>query len=296
MVQKKLVSVVIPTYNRQDSVIRAVKSVLAQTYKPLEVIIVDDCSTDNTVEMVKTAFESNSSVVFYRQEKNSGACAARNKGVQISKGEYVAFLDSDDEYLPEKLSKQIALLNMRNADLCATDYIRIDKQKKKTIVPTFKPDDEDFFSKLLYLNQVTTGTLIGKRQCFVDTPFDESLPRYQDWDIVIRLAQKYHFCFLKEQTIVQYFQPVSITNSTSHHKTFMALSIIYEKNREAYHDSKKGYSQIMWLLGLHSVYNKNDRNVSALWKGVVVNGFKFHRFLIFILVLLGNRSIIDKNL
>ncbi len=291
---EKLVSVVIPTYNREHIITRAIESVLNQSYKQLEIIIIDDCSSDKTEEIVNKKYGNNPQIHFYRLNRNSGACFARNTGVKRSKGDYVAFLDSDDEFLPDKIQKQISLLESTGSDLCATDFLRIDKDGNQSTVPTFI--NSDFFPDLLYLNQITTGTLIGRRRCFEETPFDESLPRYQDWDLNLRLAKKYRFCFLKEKTLVQYHQPFSITSSTSHHKTFFALSTIFEKNREAYLSNRKGYSQIMWLLGLHSMYNKEDRNISALWKGVVSNGFTFHRFSIFVLVLLGNRSIIDNNL
>lgn len=291
---EKLVSVIIPSFNREHTIARAVNSVLNQTYKQVEIIIVDDCSSDKTNEIVYREFGGNNKVIFHQLKVNSGACHARNKGVELSHGDYVAFLDSDDEYLPKKIEKQILMLEKTGADLCASDYLRIGKDGKETVVPTY--NKQEFLPDLLYLNQVTTGTLIGRRHCFTDTPFDESLPRYQDWDLVLRLAKKYRFCFLKENTLIQYFQPVSISSSTSHHKTYMALSTIFNKNHDDYLQHSKGYSQIMWLMGLHSMYNKEDRNVAAIWKGVTLNGFSLHRFIIFILVLLGNRSIMDNNL
>lgn len=291
---EKLVSVVIPSYNREHTIVRAVKSVLNQTYKQMEIIIVDDCSSDNTAEIVSQEFDGNDNVIYHRLVRNSGACHARNKGVELSHGDYIAFLDSDDEYLPKKIEKQVAMLERTGADLCASDYVRIGKDSKEIVVPTYESDY--FLPDLLYLNQITTGTLIGKRQCFIDTAFDESLPRYQDWDLVLRLAKKFRFCFLKENTLIQYFQPVSITNSTSHHKTYVALSTIFSKNKVDYLSHPKGYSQIMWLLGLHSLYNKEDRYVGALWKGVTANSFSIRRFLIFMLVICGNKSIVDRNI
>lgn len=288
---KKLVSVIIPSYNREHTILRAVNSVLNQTYKHIEIIIVDDCSSDNTNEIVSREFGSNSKVIFHRLDNNLGACHARNKGIELSHGDYIAFLDSDDEYLPKKIEKQIMILEKTGADLCASDYLKIGKDGKATIIQTY--DSPEFLPDLLYLNQVTTGTLIGKRRCFVDTCFDESLPRYQDWDLVLRLAKKYSFCFLKENTLIQYFQPVSITNSTNHHKTYVALSTIFRKNRDEYILHPRGYSQIMWLIGLHSLYKKEDRCLGALWKGVTENGFSIRRFLIYILIICGNRFLID---
>ena len=99
-------SVVIPTYNREKTIIRAIESVLQQTYHDVEVVVVDDCSKDNTVQIVKGQYSSDTRVLLYKQPQNQGACAARNKGVELCHGKYVAFLDSDDLWMPDKLEKQ----------------------------------------------------------------------------------------------------------------------------------------------------------------------------------------------
>lgn len=99
------VSVIIPTYNRAHLIGRAIKSVLNQTYKDFEIIIVDDGSTDKTEEVVKDFKDER--VRYIRREKNKGGSAARNTGIKAARGEYIAFQDSDDEWLPEKLEKQM---------------------------------------------------------------------------------------------------------------------------------------------------------------------------------------------
>lgn len=100
------VSIVIPTYNRARFLGRLVRSVLNQTYKNFEVIVADDASTDDTAEIIKTFKDDR--IRYIRHESNAGAAAARNTGIKASRGEYVAFQDSDDEWLPEKLEKQMA--------------------------------------------------------------------------------------------------------------------------------------------------------------------------------------------
>ena len=97
------ISVIIPTYNRGNMIERAVRSVLNQTYNNIEVIVVDDGSTDNTEEVIKDIKDTS---VIYIKEANAGACVARNKGIDVSSGDYIAFLDSDDEWFPEKLEIQ----------------------------------------------------------------------------------------------------------------------------------------------------------------------------------------------
>lgn len=99
-----MVSVIIPSYNRENTIVRAVNSVLNQTYKDIEVIVVDDCSKDRTLELLSSIKDER--LKFFKLEKNSGACVARNFGIEKANGEFIAFQDSDDEWLPEKLKSR----------------------------------------------------------------------------------------------------------------------------------------------------------------------------------------------
>lgn len=293
---KDLVSVVIPVYNREKTIVRAVKSVLNQTYKNIEVIVVDDCSSDNSRNVIESAFSENNNVHYICLEKNSGACVARNRGVQLSKGKYVAFLDSDDAFLPNKIEKQINYLCETKAQLCATDYIRYRKDGSEEIVKTKPGSQEEVYNELLYCNFITTGTLLGYKECFVEVPFDESLPRYQDWDLVLRLSQKYTFCFLKENTLLQYYQPVSITASTNHEKTLFSLKIIYKKNSKGYLSYRKANAQINWLLGLHGLFAGKKNVYHNIWLGIYGDGFNIRRFFISILVFFKLKKLLSKYL
>ena len=110
-----LISVIIPTYNRGSLILGAVNSVLNQTYRNIELLVVDDCSTDNTSQILENLKDSR--IKYIRLEKNSGACTARNKGIEYASGEFIAFNDSDDLWLPEKLERQLAFLKENNADI-----------------------------------------------------------------------------------------------------------------------------------------------------------------------------------
>ena len=291
---KPLVSVVIPTYNRARTIIRAINSVLCQTYDNVEVIVVDDCSQDDTENVIASEYGNNRRVMFHKLDHNSGACKARNIGVQLSHGEFVAFLDSDDEFLPDKLSKQIECIVKYNASLCASDYTIVYKDGSQSIIET-KPGRKDQVLKdLLYCNYITTGTLIGYRSCFLEEPFDEILPRYQDWDLVLRLCQRFSIHLLRERTLVQYSQDVSITKSTNHEKTLRALKVVYNKNKKLYDKNKRAYCQIHWLMGIHEIFVAKHISYNDLWIGVTANGFNFHRFLIYLYVKLGLTKMITK--
>lgn len=116
-----------PAYNCADFVGIALDSVIAQTYGEWEVIVVDDCSTDNTAEVVKEYITKDSRIKYYRLENNSGAAIARNKAIDLAQGRYMAFLDSDDVWFPEKLTKQINFMKQNGYHFTCTSYTKIDE-------------------------------------------------------------------------------------------------------------------------------------------------------------------------
>ena len=116
-----LVSIIMPSYNTAGYISETIESVLAQTYANWELIIVDDCSTDNTDEVVKP-FLTDKRIKYLKNEKNSGAAVSRNYALREAKGKWIAFLDSDDLWLPEKLEKQIAFMEKNGYKFTYTDY------------------------------------------------------------------------------------------------------------------------------------------------------------------------------
>lgn len=206
----ELVSVIIPAYNREKTIEKAIQSVLDQMYKDVEVIVVDDGSTDDTVSAVKSIKDKR--VKCISLGKNSGACMARNKGIEVAQGRYIAFQDSDDIWKPGKLEKQIAILKKEPVDLvfCAFERVR---GTEKAILPLL---DEGYVSreKLLERSLVSTQTLVGKRECFDTIIFDEKMPRLQDYDITIRLSGKFKFYFINEPLVKMYVGSDSISRSS----------------------------------------------------------------------------------
>lgn len=228
--EKEKISVIIPTYNREKTIKRAVDSVLNQTYNNLEVIIVDDCSIDNTKELVDSW--NNDKVKYFKLEKNSGACAARNKGIELATGEYIAFQDSDDEWFPDKLEKQMKLLKNTNTEVtfCAFEFITLDGKNNKK-VPEFDVNNiENMTKELLNQNFISTQTLLGKKSVFISNQFDKTLPRFQDWDLAIRLSKKYKISYLDEILVNLYVQNDSITMNKQ--KGYEAFKILYDKYHE----------------------------------------------------------------
>ena len=126
----ELVSIIMPSYNTAQYISDSINSVLSQTYENWELIIVDDCSTDNSIEVIK-AFED-SRIILLKNQKNSGAALSRNYALREAKGKWIAFLDSDDIWLPNKLSDQIEYMENNNYHFSYTNYAEIDSNGKRT--------------------------------------------------------------------------------------------------------------------------------------------------------------------
>ena len=125
-----LVSIIMPSYNTAKFISETIKSVLAQTYTNWELIIVDDCSTDNTDEVIKP-YLSDPRIYYIKNEANSGAAVSRNRALREARGKWIAFLDSDDLWLPEKLEKQILFMKKNDYHFSYTNYIEIDENSRE---------------------------------------------------------------------------------------------------------------------------------------------------------------------
>lgn len=288
----EMISVVIPTYNREELIIRAVNSVLAQTYMNLEVIVVDDASTDDTENELKR-IESNK-FRYIKLKKNGGACKARNVGIHAAKGDYIAFLDSDDVWRPEKLEKQMKHLQMKKAEVVACNGWYMNSSKKRLITNQRNKEIVNL-NELLNANFITTGALLAKKELLIAIDcFDERLPRYQDWDLVLRIAKLTDIYFLNEPLYTLYFQKNSITNSTSKEKKLAALKIIYEKNEVFLRKNRKADAHFRWSMGLYSLYTEQPR-YDYLKAGYAEDGFDVRRFAIYCAIRFGFKEYIKRQ-
>jgi len=196
-----LVSVVIPIFNREHLILDTINSVLAQTYQNFEIILVDDGSVDNTKQVISSI---NDSRIKYIYQNNAGPSAARNNGIRHAKGEYIAFLDSDDLWLPEKLEKQISVLNNnKNIGIisCWSQCITYDGEKLHMRMCKAKDSKEFCLKILLQPDTVVTGspTMIVRKECFNKVGyFDEKMKTREDWDMWFRISNKYEFYCINE--------------------------------------------------------------------------------------------------
>lgn len=222
----QLISIVIPVYNRADIIARTVESCLAQTYSPVEIVLVDDCSSDG-LQQALAPFADDECVRLVRHERNQGVSAARNSGVEASKGEFIAFLDSDDIWHPTKLERQMALVADHGGGrfLCATltevqsdtGTVRIRPKRQKPVgVPI---GDYLFVHKVqTRLPQVAYQGASLKGGCFAQTssyllprplaeatPFRTTLNQYEDMAFLIDLdAKEVAFLIVEEALTIQH--------------------------------------------------------------------------------------------
>lgn len=148
--KEALVSIVMPAYNCEDFIGITLDSVINQTYQNWEVIVVDDCSTDNTAEVVQEYIKKDNRISYHKLDKNSGAAVARNKAVDLANGKYMAFLDSDDLWFPEKLTKQIGYMEENAYTFTCTSYTKIDEEGEyldRTIGVRKQSDYNDILKK-----------------------------------------------------------------------------------------------------------------------------------------------------
>lgn len=241
-----VVSVVIPTYNRGDVLGRSIRSVLEQTYSDFEVLVVDDGSSDHTASVVRDFDDSR--VNYLAHEENRGAAAARNTGIRAANGEFIAFQDSDDEWLPRKLEKQMAVFDRvpEEVGVVYSAFYDIAEEETNRVPDTATESiDGDVHERLLEFNFISTQVAVVRRGCFRTVGlFDEDLPRLIDWELWIRLSEQYRFEFIDEPLVKVYRQPDSISEDDS--AGVLARDRILEKHRHRFDPSELAAQQF-WV-------------------------------------------------
>jgi glycosyltransferase involved in cell wall biosynthesis len=240
-----MISIVIPTYNRGKLIKKAIISILKQTYQDFELIVVDDNSNDDTEDIVKTIDDNR--IKYIKHEENRGANAARNTGIKNSVGEYIAFQDSDDEWLENKLVIQLNELIKNEADVVASSFYRYFKNGKRELIPDESIEDKQICRNLFYGNFISTQTILGKRECFIEEKFDESFPRFQDWELIIRMSKRYNIHFINKPLVNVYVQDDSI--SQNYLKAYSALKMLLEKYKEDIEKDKKAKASMYLRIG-----------------------------------------------
>src|SRR5690606_408488 len=204
---KHLVSIIMPTYNRANRISDAIKSILNQSYENWELIIIDDCSTDKTAPVVQDYIDFDSRIQYRKLTHNIGASAARNVGLKNAKGDYITFLDSDDEYFPSKIEKQLNLfLFSNNESLGIVSCGAIDYKDGVEYNRRMPIKRNDYYESLLSKKKrIGAGTpfLMIKAKLIRDKNilFDENLLAMEDWDLVLQIVKESDFDFVEEYLV-----------------------------------------------------------------------------------------------
>ena len=289
------VSVIIPTYNRAHLVSRAIKSVLNQNFQDFEIIVVDDGSTDNTEEVIKSFKDKRIRYIWH--EINKGGNAARNTGLKNSRGEYIAFLDSDDEWLPEKLERQLEIFEKSQDEKLGFVYcgvIFINKKENKEL--RFLPKVKGYVYKNMLADNITFGgsdNLIKKEVFNICGFFDEceELKKRgaQEYEMWIRIAQKFNFTFVKEYLVKYYTDPIDkITTIATLQDKARAREYIVNKFIEEYKKIPKILSDKLRRMGTLYCLGGNIKKGRVLFlKSIRYNFFNIVSYFCLLISLFG---------
>lgn len=280
MAPSYFVSIIITTFNRPHLLQRAIESVLNQSYKNFELIIIDDCSTDTTQKVVKNYI--NEKVHYIKNIENKGLSASRNIGIKASRGEYISFLDDDDELLPDKLFSQIELFKTNKY----VDVVYCGSIKKYKNFSLINPAKYKGCLKLSVLNSCPNAvhSLLIKKTCFNRVGlFDENLNALEDWDMWIRLSKFFEFDYVPKNLIIYYIHGSQMSThlrlkTKAREKLFLKHydSIVQNKHAHYWHLRK--------LAGRFALLNEFKRSLKYIIKSILVKplnaGSYFHLFLL----------------
>jgi len=252
------VSVIIPTYNRATLLEKAVQSVLYQTYNDFEIIVCDDASTDNTPQIINKFKDKR--IRFTRYEQNKGVIKLRNAAITISNGDYIAFLDDDDEWLPTKLEEQIAVLQESTDKLGAvyTGAYSIDMKLNKVKEVSYPTLRGNVLRGLLLNNFITTSSMVIKNLCFEEVGlFDPEYKSASDFDMWIRIAEKFDFDYIPKPLVNYRISPISISNNYA--AVTKGLERLLTKHHELFASNSRGHVNHLLKLGVAYCYSGDTK-------------------------------------
>jgi glycosyltransferase involved in cell wall biosynthesis len=281
------VSVIIPTHNRAEVLRSAIASVLKQTYQDFEVIVVDDASDDAPREVL--TYFNDKRIKYVRHEVNKGDAGSRNTGILNSGGDYLAFLDDDDEWLPEKLQMQVDVLTNSASDIGGvyTGMLIIDRTGKisGTHIPVQgvkSPAD------LSAENVIATSSIMLRRECFQKVGlFDEKIPYTNDYDMWIRISAEFKLECIKKP-LVKYSAAGGNKLSTDYDKVIKGQEILIDKYDQLFARNRKNCSRYYLSLGILYCYNKHPaKGRRAFLKAIQLYPFEIRHYFNLGLSLLG---------
>lgn len=256
------VSVVMPTHNRAKELPKSIQSVLSQSFSDFEFIIIDDASTDNTEDVVNGFKDCR--IIYKKLINNVGAAEARNVGIRFANADIVAFQDSDDEWTSSKLEISLRELTAQeNIGAVFSKFIQVSHSGCRLMpvgIYTFDPDK--VYLSLLWQNHVGTPTLVAKKK-YLDMAggFTKEMPRYQDWDLALKLARVTKLKYIEQPMLLSYVTEGSITQNENAHRT--ALELLYEQHNQAISEDKS--LKAAWLYRIGDAKMSNGDKSGLVW-------------------------------
>lgn len=241
MASLPLVSIIIPCYNGERFVAEAIESALAQTYPHKEVIVIDDGSTDNSLEVIKSFGDK----IRWETGPNRGGCAARNRGIELARGELIQFLDADDILHPQKLERQVPVATENEKSVCYCDFVVVDSSTGSALeIPKRESQGLDPVCFAVRAERLQTAAPLYRRSALLEVSgFAEGLPCAQEYDLNIRLAcTGYSWHHLREVLYVVRRNPNSVSSDyvriLHYHKAILLNAVEVLKHRGEYTEER----------------------------------------------------------
>ena len=286
------ISVIIPTKDRVDFIAEAIKSVLKQTYQDFEILIIDGSSTNAAHNIIRNFTDAR--ILYFPQIGKKSLAGARNQGISESHGQFIAFLDDDDLWMPRKLEKQVAVLRQNESyGLVYTSRSYVMQSDGKVIGVYFRPTvDGCIYPQILEGNLVgNCNGVIARKKCFETELFDENLLALEDWDMWIRLGKKFSFKPIDEPLEVYRLHLKRMTRG--YYQVLRATKIIFNKRSEDIHSSTNSYEAsrcwhlLLGLAYLQSGYEATARKEYAI--AIRMNPYSVGAYIRFLLSFIGPR-------
>ncbi|MBF9252536.1 glycosyltransferase family 2 protein [Pontibacter sp. 172403-2] len=222
-----LVTVIIPCYNCEKLVGRAIRSVLEQTHPNIELLLIDNNSTDNTINVLRQYEREHPETIAVFSEKKKGACAARNNGLKRAQGQWIQFLDADDELLPQKIEKQLEIVMSLNPDVVIDDYRKVKDLNGRIITQNMVAEDDPWTGLINSRLGITSSNLWKKELLLKHEGWDEELTSSQEYNLLFKLLKfKAKVIITHQIQTIVYTQPDSVSRTTNNTK---ALELIMNR-------------------------------------------------------------------
>ncbi len=292
-----ILSVIIPTYNRRGSLEKTISTVLSQTFEDYKLIIIDDAGTDDTEDYVRSIKHKH--VDYIKHGENLGPSEARNTGIKKCDTKYIAFIDDDDEWLPQKLEKQLKTIESCDPDYGAvyTGYYWIDKDSNKLLKTVLPEKHGSIYSDLLYDNCITgsDSTIFVKRECFENVGlFDSGLRYGEDWEMWLRIADKYKYSYVGEPLAI--INDHDYNHSKIHLNIIKGIDILTAKYKNDYMKNPRAHSNCLYKKGLaYCQLGEVKKGRGLLFDAIKLYPYNSRYYFYFTLSLL-NSNLINKYL